>query len=358
MGNIAELSIVDFLIKLIEIDSVTGNEGKLADFLKEYCETLGFEVISQPLESDNQRYNLLIKDKDVCEVDIKYLLNTHLDTVPPFINPRIGDDRVYGRGANDAKGQIASLLFALRQLRDEDHDLSKKCGLLLTLGEETDHIGMSVANKLKLDPDYLIVGEPTDLEFAHAQKGAIELVLTTKGQAAHSGYPEKGESAIDKLLEILWDLRKNEWPKDELLGETTMNIGLINGGHAVNALSEHAEASLKFRVVGLATRLLQEIEKICKGRGEIKVRELNDAVTLSKPPEKYKSKTVCFNTDIPYFDGFRRLKGIYLMGPGSITTAHSRHEFVPISELKEAPIILCDLIYHLEKHGNEKENKQ
>ncbi|CAD5209816.1 unnamed protein product [Bursaphelenchus xylophilus] len=344
MDTMSKLSITDFLIKLMNIESTTGGEGPLANFIKEFCEFEGFEVILQDVEIHKNRYNLLIKHTKAEISDVKFLLNTHMDTVPPYTHHRIGDECIYGRGSNDAKGQIASMIFALRTLKKESPELSKQVALLLVVGEETDHVGMIRANDLNLCPSYLIVGEPTELIFAHAQKGALKIRLISKGRPAHSGYPEKGRSAIHNLLDVLQDLRSHEWPRNDDLGETTLNVGLIQGGQALNALAGHAEASLMFRVVDSAAGLLQEVETIVKGRVEIDVLGLNEPVHLTKPPEPFKSQSVAFNTDIPYFNNYKKLDGVYLIGAGSITTAHSKHEFIPIEELEKCPGMICSLL--------------
>ncbi|CAD5206713.1 unnamed protein product [Bursaphelenchus okinawaensis] len=353
MEQLSNAPITDFLIHLMKIESTTGQEAAVADCIQRFCEFLGFEVVKQSLKPNYTRCNLLIKKPNTKIEDIKYLLNTHLDTVPPYTHPRIGDGCIYGRGSNDAKGQIASMIFALRKLKGENEQLSDQTALLLVVGEETDHVGMTEANNLNIHPKYLVVGEPTELTFGHAQKGALKIQLVARGQAAHSGYPEKGHSAVHLLLDVLANLRANEWPQHNDLGETTLNIGLLNGGQAMNALAEHAEAGLMFRVVDSASNLLEEVERIVKGRVEIKVLGLNEPVILTKPPEPFESKVVAFNTDIPYFDKYKQLDGVFLIGCGSITTAHSKHEYVPIEELEQCPELLYSLLTKLHEGSEE-----
>ncbi|KAH7691347.1 peptidase dimerization domain-containing protein [Aphelenchoides avenae] len=215
----ASSSVADFLVALMKIESTTKNEGALAFAIKEYLKSTGWSIINQPMPEEPARSNILAtRSSKNCEPRI--LFNTHLDTVPPYIPPRKDDKNVYGRGSNDAKGQIASMIFALQRLIKEHPEYENDVGLLLVVGEETDHIGMKEANKLDLRPDYLIVGEPTELKFAHAQKGALKFKLVSKGVAAHSGYPEKGESAVHKLLDVLQDIRTHQWPSDPSLGES------------------------------------------------------------------------------------------------------------------------------------------
>lgn len=131
----------------------------MAKSIKEYLEKESFHVISQPLKNDSTRFNLLIKKS--ADSKPKLLFNTHMDTVPPYLPPKQNDGIISGRGSNDAKGQIAAMIFALKRLAEEQPNLANQVGLLLVVGEETDHIGMIEANDLDLSPDYLVVGEPT-----------------------------------------------------------------------------------------------------------------------------------------------------------------------------------------------------
>jgi acetylornithine deacetylase len=203
----------------------------------------GWNVLKQSV--DQQRSNLLITRKPLSDGGPKILFNTHLDTVPPYIEPKLEDGRIFGRGSNDAKGQISAMIFALEKIARDHPQYVNEVGLLLVVGEETDHIGMIEANQLDIHPEYLIVGEPTEMRFAHAQKGALKLRLISHGKAAHSGYPERGESAIHKLLDVLTEIRTEGWPKNKALGETTVNVGLIEGGQALNALAESASGNLQ-----------------------------------------------------------------------------------------------------------------
>ncbi|KAI6203328.1 hypothetical protein M3Y94_00543400 [Aphelenchoides besseyi] len=341
-------SIEDFLVELMKIESTTENEGQLAEAIREYMKEKNWHVESQKISSNKKRANLLITRVPYKEAKLRVLFNTHMDTVPEYIPPTVEDGRINGRGSNDAKGQIAAMIFALQKLAENHEDVVNDCGLLLVVGEETDHVGMKEANELNMHPDYLIVGEPTELKFGHAQKGALKIRLDAKGKAAHSGYPERGESAINKLLDVLSELRSQSWDKCELMGETTMNIGKIEGGQALNALAEKASASLFFRVAKSAAAIMERVKKIGKAHGvEVVELGLNEPVQLTKPPKPYDSYTVAFNTDIPYYSRKSDLKGLYLFGAGSITNAHSADEFIEIEDLKKAVDVHVDLVLKL-----------
>lgn len=110
---------------------------------------------------------------------------------------------------------------------------------------------------------------------------SVKLKLKASGEAAHSGYPELGESAIEKLLDVLEDIRKHEWPSDSNSGATTLNVGFIEGGQALNALAESASASLFFRVTHSAKELLETVKKIVSNRVEIEILGFNEPVFLT-----------------------------------------------------------------------------
>ncbi|CAJ0962723.1 unnamed protein product, partial [Mesorhabditis belari] len=276
-----------------------------------------------------------MKEKEKSHV--RLLFNTHLDTVPPYIPPKEDEEKIYGRGCNDAKGQLAAMIYAANRVVEERPEIAEQIGLLFVVGEELDHIGMIEANKLQLQPHFLVVGEPTENRFASIQKGAFKFVIKTTGKAGHSGYPHTGVSAIHKLLPILTDIMNHDWPKSELHGDTTLNIGKISGGHALNAWAEAAEAMIFIRVTTSVVDVRERLEKIVGNRAELDYTlGGNDPVVLSEPPFEAPRITACFNTDLPYFDRRHLLKAVYLFGAGSITNAHSDDEFIVKSDLLSA----------------------
>src|SRR6266446_3984603 len=220
--------------KLIDIPSVTGDEKDVGAFLALHLESLGYQVEMQKVAED--RFNVIA----TTGAPPRVVFSTHMDTVPPHIASSEDEERIYGRGACDAKGIIAAQINAAERLRAAGVD---EIGLLFTVDEETGSLGAQVANNEKpaRSPEYLINGEPTDNKLARATKGSLRLTLKTSGRASHSAYPEQGESAIEKLLDILEMIRKSDWPVDEILGETTCNIGLINGGTRANVVPASAQ---------------------------------------------------------------------------------------------------------------------
>ncbi|CAG9529866.1 unnamed protein product [Cercopithifilaria johnstoni] len=335
--NPSEERVEIFLMELMKINSCTGNEEDLSAALTVYFKATGWHVLQQPLKSDPKRHNLLVTRIPYIAPGPRYVLNTHMDTVPPYIPPAYDGTKVTGRGANDAKGQLAAMIFAAQKIAKEDPDLAENIGLLLVVSEELDHIGMVEANNLGLVPEFFMIGEPTELKFGRLQKGAVKVILKVHGKAAHSGYPHLGDSAIDKLLDILHDIRTHEWPSDKTFGSTTVNIGLISGGEALNALAEHASAAIFFRVTTSTADILKQLETIVNGRAKIDQSfGKNEPIFLTAPPPPYDSEVVAFNTDLPYFIARDKLKAAYLFGAGSITNAHSKDEHILVEDLKKA----------------------
>ena len=133
-----------------------------------------------------------------------------MDTVPPFITSSEDEQRIYGRGACDAKGIIAAQILAAEKLRGA----GVFAGLLFLVGEERDSIGAKAANERAIGARFMINGEPTENKLALASKGALHVELLARGKMAHSAYPELGESAIDKLVEALHRLHAMKLPED------------------------------------------------------------------------------------------------------------------------------------------------
>jgi acetylornithine deacetylase len=321
---------------LIDIPSLTGEEKFIGEFLRKHLEDLGYRVASQAVGPD--RFNVIA----TTSARPRVVLSTHLDTVPPFICASEDDEKIYGRGACDAKGIIAAQIFAAERLRGEG---IQEIGLLFTVDEEERSTGAQAANGSPLNPapEFLINGEPTDNKLAVATKGALRLRLSTRGRAAHSAYPEQGESAIEELLDVLASVRKCDWPTDAALGETTCNIGIVSGGTRVNVIPAAAVADLQLRLVSKVELVKEIIEDAVAGRAEIEYLSEHEPVHLHTV-SGIEQCVVRFTTDIPYLSQWGRP---LLLGPGSILSAHTEHEFVLKQELTTAVELYVRLVRSL-----------
>jgi acetylornithine deacetylase len=308
--------------QLIDIDSTTGREGEVAAVLARFLRDRGYAVLEQPLA--NGRTNVV-----AAAGEPRLVFSTHFDCVPPFFPSRIDGDRLYGRGACDAKGILAAQVAAAETLRARGET---RIGLVFVAGEERGSDGAKAANNIGSQSMFLINGEPTDNRLAVATRGVFRIKLTAHGRAAHSGYPELGESAIEKLVDVLNDLRAAAWPADELLGTTHYTVGLISGGVAPNVIPPHAEAEIIFRSVADHAALRDRLLAIVNGRVGVEVVLEVPPVRLRTEPG-FDTAAFAYTTDIPFLD---RWGTPLLFGPGSIHVAHTDGEFVSIAELGRA----------------------
>ena len=178
----------------------------------------------------------------------------------------------------------------------------------------------------------MINGEPTDLRLGAATRGAFRVRLTATGKAAHSGYPELGESAIEKLIDCLNALRLSTWPSDDLLGTTHYTVGLISGGVAPNVIPPHAEAEVFFRTVGGHDAIRKTLAAAIAGR--VAVEEILElpACRLHTVPG-FETAVFSYFSDIPFLSNWGTP---LLLGPGSIDVAHTEREHIRIGELTRA----------------------
>lgn len=336
--------------QLIDIDSTTGSEGAVAKFLADYLRGRGYSVLEQPLEDLNlvrlktdphkkseesvpvgagfsrtaQRINVIAA---VGEPEVVF--STHFDCVPPFFPSRVENGVLYGRGACDAKGILAAQVAAAERLRAKGET---RIGLVFVAGEERGSDGAKAANKIDSKTRFLINGEPTELRLGTATRGCYRVKLTAKGKAAHSGYPELGESAIEKLMDCLLALRSADWPSDELLGRTHYTIGLINGGVAPNVIPPNAEAEVFFRTVGDPAPVREVLTRTIAGRVDVQeILEL-PAVRMHTVPG-FETAVFSYFSDVPFLSNWGTP---LLIGPGTIHVAHTDHEQLSLDELNRA----------------------
>ncbi|HZE62847.1 MAG TPA: M20/M25/M40 family metallo-hydrolase [Pyrinomonadaceae bacterium] len=322
--------------KLIDIPSLSSDEEAVGEFLAAHLESLGYKVERQEVQEG--RFNVLA----TTGAPPRVVLSTHMDTVPPHLASSENDEWILGRGACDAKGIIATQIIAAERLRAEGMN---EIALLFTVDEEQGSEGARIANTISLasECEYLINGEPTDNKLASATKGSLRLTLTARGQSAHSAYPEQGESAIEKLLDVLQDIRQCQWPSDALLGETTCNIGVISGGTRANVIPAAASAVLQLRLVSDPAAVKSILAKAIAGRAEVEYLSVHEPVHLFTVTG-FEQCVVRFTTDIPYLSCWGKP---LLLGPGSILKAHTDGEGVRKKELLEAVDLYTGLARNL-----------
>jgi acetylornithine deacetylase/succinyl-diaminopimelate desuccinylase-like protein len=322
--------------ELIDIPSVTGEEFQIGTSLGELLVRLGYHIELQDVA--DERSNIIA----TTEVPPRVVLSTHMDTVPPFIESSEDDEFIYGRGACDAKGIIAAQIAAAEKLRAEG---VKDVGLLFTVDEEATSAGAKLANDHPIASgcEYLINGEPTDNQLAAGTKGSLQAIISTTGRAAHSAYPEQGESAIEKLLDVLEDIRKVDWPGNELFGETTCNIGVLSGGQRANIIPDAAEAAILIRLAANGSSVKAILETTVAGRATINYKSTHDPIRLLTL-DGFEQMLARFTTDIPYLSKWGKA---LLIGPGSILVAHTDHEKVSKRELLNAVDLYVNLVKSL-----------
>lgn len=331
------MDVVAFTRQLVDIESITGHEAPVADFLHGELTRMGYHTQQIPAAPD--RNNVLATSPQQPRPEIVF--STHMDTVPPFIPSREDSERVYGRGSCDAKGIIATQIAAAERLRQQGIHV----GLLFLVGEERDSLGAKVANEKPIGCKFLINGEPTENRIAVASKGALRTELNAQGRMAHSAYPELGESAIDKLLQALARLRTMDLPSTDGIGPCTMNIGVIEGGRAPNVISDKARALLLYRLVGPSEQLRQNIRATVGDLASVDFT-LEIPFTRLRSFDDLPTMVAAFTTDIPALSNWGEP---LLVGPGSIHVAHTEGEYVEKKQLHDAVDLYCSIAKRLAK---------
>jgi acetylornithine deacetylase len=321
------MTVFELTRALIDIESITPNEEQVGLYLFEHLHRLAhqFNGSIERIEVEPRRYNIFVHWGTPTVT-----LSTHIDTVPPFIPSREDDEFIWGRGACDTKGIIASMIFATAALLEQG---VRDIGLLFVVGEERNSAGAFHAAKNARGSKFIINGEPTENKLALGSKGALRYEIVAHGKMAHSAYPHLGDSAINKLLDALGKLRAMELPVDPILGPSTLNIGTIQGGVAPNVIAGEARAEIFIRLVNHSASTRLAVERAVEGLADANfVLEIPAIQMLSVPG--LETTVVSFTTDIPAFDG--QWGQPLLMGPGTIHVAHTLEERVPKAQLLQA----------------------
>ncbi|MEX2182294.1 MAG: M20/M25/M40 family metallo-hydrolase [Gemmatimonadaceae bacterium] len=312
--------VVSLAVELLSIPSTTREEGAVVDFVSRWLVARDWNVTVQEVTPGRGNVWASRKGGGVT-------LSTHLDTVPPYVPPRRADGRIHGRGACDAKGIAAAMMIAADRLVAAKEE---RVDLLFVVGEERGSDGARAANQLPATSKWLINGEPTESALASGCKGSLRVIVRTAGREAHSAYAHLGQSAIAPMLAMLPELDSLDFPKDPVLGDTTVNLGLISGGTEANIVPGHCEAEMMVRLVGDVAPVKATLERWAKGRAELEYGSFIPAQRFHTVPG-FKSAPMAYTSDIPLLP---RWGTPLLFGPGSIHVAHTPDEYVEEAELK------------------------
>ncbi len=326
--------VVALAAELLSIQSFTRDEGAAIDFVARWLVNRGWNVSIQEVSPGRGNVWASRRGGGVT-------LSTHLDTVPPFHPPKLSGNRLYGRGACDAKGIAAAMMAAADQLAVEGED---RVDLLFVVGEEKGSDGARAANNLAATSRYLVNGEPTESKLASGCKGSLRFIVRTHGREAHSAYPELGSSAIEPLIRLLPTIHDVEFPSDPILGATTINIGTITGGTEANIVPGSAESEVMLRLVSDVA----QVEALVADWAHAGGADVEFGSTI--PAQKfhvlagYEVAPVSYTSDIPLLG---RWGTPLLFGPGSIHVAHTPDEYVDVDELRASVTTYMSLVREL-----------
>jgi acetylornithine deacetylase len=323
---------------LVDIESITNNEGEVGAYLFDHLSALAARTggTVERMEVEPGRFNVFAGWGEP-----QVTLTTHMDVVPPFFPSHEDADYIYGRGACDAKGIVAAMIGAAERLIEDGR---RGFALLFVVGEERNSAGAFKAARCGRGSRYLINGEPTENQLALGSKGALRYEIVARGRLAHSAYPELGDSAIEKLLDMLDAIRRIPMPQDPVLGGGTLNIGTIAGGRAPNVIPDKARAEIMIRLVADAGPIRAAISQAAAGRVEASEVMCIPAIRLNSLAD-LPTTVVSFTTDIPAFGP--AWGEPYLIGPGSILVAHTLDEKVSKRQLLEAVEIYRTMVERL-----------
>ena len=317
---------IAFARQLIDVPSPTESESAIGELLDRELTRLGFSTRRHHVTPE--RFNLLA----LAGGKPRVVMNSHIDTVPPWFASREDEHFVYGRGACDTKGIIAAMIAAGERLRARGVD---DFAFLFVVGEETDSVGAKAANSelANLGSEFVVVGEPTESKFARASKGALTCTVRFEGVAAHSAYPHLGDSAINRMVAAITDINAHDWGTHDVLGETTVNVGVVRGGQRPNIIPAEAECEMIFRLVTTPEDVEGRLAELLTKHGGRITSSRGNRPQFMLVPEGQPSQVVAFNTDVPWLGSLGKP---LLFGPGSILDAHGVNEKIAKRDLLDA----------------------
>ncbi|KAI0466947.1 hypothetical protein F4859DRAFT_282069 [Xylaria cf. heliscus] len=358
---------------LVEISSVTYTENAVGQFLVDYLTErdfvaeLEFLPPSNTSDGEKPRFNVLAWPGPSRNPSPKVLVTSHIDTVPPHIPYSRSDEEpngetiIAGRGSVDAKASVAAQITAVFDLLASGRIDARDVMLLYVVGEERTGDGMRHFSDTmaSLDParrpDFkaAIFGEPTEGKLACGHKGFFGCTVTAHGKAGHSGYPWLGKSATEVLMRGLVEVLDTDLGSTERFGNTTINVGTIEGGVAPNVIPALAVARLGGRVaigpeVDGGRIVVERVKEVLRGVDE-EAFELDcvngyGVVECACDVPGFETITVNYGTDVPNFKGNHTR---YLYGPGSILVAHGADEAIKLKDLEAGVEDFKKLILHV-----------
>ena len=314
------MDVLELTRALVALDTPTGSEAPATDFLDATLRRAGYRVVRQAVSPGRDN---LYAYRDAPAL----VFSTHLDTVPPYVPLREDAEIIHGRGSCDAKGLAAAMVAAAERLAAQGE---RRIGLLFVVGEENGSDGARAAADLGPRGRFLINGEPTENRLSVGQKGSLRVDLEASGRAAHSAYPEEGVSAIAALLDTIEKIRRLPLPNDPVLGQSTLNLGLINGGVAPNVIPPAATAQLLIRTVEPSEPLKRMIREVAApGVTAEFLVELPYYKGGGAPPG-WETTVVSYASDLPFLAPWGER---YQLGPGTIRVAHTNQEHIRKADL-------------------------
>jgi succinyl-diaminopimelate desuccinylase len=266
--------LIGLIRRLISINSENppGDESEIAGFIKDYLARL--RIRAKIYEFKKNRPNVIaVLGKENGKRSL--LITPHLDTVPagkswkknPF-SGSIRGNRIYGLGATDCKGNVASCLEAITCIVEEKITLNYNLILAATADEETGSgLGLiPLLDKKIIKPQAALVLDSDEFNIIVTQKGLMHLKIKIQGKRAHGAYPWRGVNAIDIAVEVIKELKgyKFKYPKNKYLKPPTINIGTIRGGDKVNIVADWCEfeADIRFLPGMNELQILKDLKRL------------------------------------------------------------------------------------------------
>ncbi|KAL2144373.1 hypothetical protein VTI28DRAFT_9197 [Corynascus sepedonium] len=372
---------------LVNVPSISQSEGEVGLLLKDLLTDLNYTVSLQqvPLDDPNEdappRYNVIAWPDSGANrtLNNRVLITTHIDVVPPYIPYGINNKTIpptdtvdfarlaptayiSGRGSVDAKASVATQVTAATALLEAGDIPRDSVVLVFVVSEEISGKGLGYfSDSLSNTTEYpagrpqlkaSIHGEPTWNKLACGHKGGTGGWITARGKAGHSGYPEQGKSATAVLIRALDRLLDADLGSSEQFGNTTVNVGILEGGVAGNVIAPEARARVSVRVaVGNQTTgadiVTERIEKLLSevdDELELDFSQGNGPVKFACDIDGFETVIANYGTDVPKLEGDHPR---YLYGPGSILVAHADHEGLTVKDLEDAVEGYKRLIKHV-----------